>query len=80
MSRYYAHLKIGDDFLLDHEGTEVQFMTSPQELAASCAQELVWQVPDVDWSQSAVVPTDEIGEHVATVPFTEAIEAGWLVS
>jgi len=77
MSRYFAHLKIGDEFLLDQEGSEVDLTTSPQELAATCAQIFVDQLPGMDWSQSAVVLTDEIGDHVATVTFAQAVSDGW---
>jgi hypothetical protein len=77
MSRYFAHLKIGDEFLLDHEGNEVDLTTSPQELAATCAHEFLEQLPWVDWGQSAVVLTDELGDHVATVTFAQAVSDGW---
>jgi hypothetical protein len=77
MARYFFHIKDGDQLIEDEEGSDLADATLVRAQALKGAREL-WAEAirgGRDLQADAFLVTDEYGEQVMIVPFTEALPA-----
>ena len=75
MPRYFFHLHYNDKIVLDPSGSELRDPDQAWEAAHVTALDLMQTQPnaDVNWATCRFQVTDEAGEIVFELPFTEVI-------
>ena len=72
MPLYFLHIRNGEKFEVDPDGTELPDMDAAFAEALKVARELVDEVADLGRNATIEI-ADGSGETVLTVPFSEAI-------
>ena len=72
MRRYFSHIRGAEVFIEDPEGDDLQDDAAALRLAHEVIQE-IRDRPELysyaNWTERALVIVDEMGRHVATLPF-----------
>jgi hypothetical protein len=72
MPMYYFHIRDGDKFEVDPDGTELPDIDAARAEALKVAQELMTEVPDLG-REAVIEIADGYGQTVLTVPFSDTI-------
>jgi hypothetical protein len=77
MPRYFFHTHIGDDVVVDPEGSELVDLDAARETARVLALQLLQGADsDPDLLKAVLFVADEAEEIVLELPLVEALEAG----
>ena len=76
MPPYYFHLKCDRATILDHTGSELRNADQARAAARASARNLMTTPPEagVDWASGIFVVTDDTGEIVLDVAFSEVAD------